>query len=60
MDLLQLKIPVDRVRLIADAIDQVPDNDWKTQNQDELLQVIVWLRYRIALYDTRPAVSKAR
>lgn len=53
MDLIQLKMPPDRVRLMADAIER----DLATRNMagdaDSLRQIVTWLRYRLSLWDIK-------
>jgi len=52
MDLLVLKMPPDRVALIADIIERdIADSEDQEETQ-KLTEVLTWLRYRIARWNT--------
>ena len=50
MDLMQLKMPPERVAKVADAIETHIMSEDAQENAQELDQVLVWLRYRLSLW----------
>lgn len=48
MELIVLKIPPDRLRMVADAIDRDIMRGPQDSEAADLHQVLVWLRYRYA------------
>lgn len=59
MDLMQLKVPLEKAKLMADAIEYTFDVGGMRDNATELGQIVVWLRYRIQRWEqnhpTQPA-----
>lgn len=60
MELIVLKVPPDRVTIMADAIER----DLKSRGEDEhskdLRDVLIWLRYRHAKWSTRRRLNGPR
>lgn len=53
MDLMQLKAPPDRVRLMADAIERDLSTSTPDEDRQGLMECLAWLRYRLARWDAR-------
>lgn len=51
MDLIQLKVPPERAALIADVIEFAIDDGWRLDQERELRQILVWLRYRVQRWE---------
>lgn len=47
MDLMQLKVPADKARLIANAIEHHILSGDAQDTEQELSEILIWLRYRI-------------
>lgn len=59
MDLIQLKMPPDRVQLVAEAIERDIEARPAEATSADLREVLIWLRYRISRWNTnRGAYSK--
>lgn len=59
MDLIQLKMPPDEVRRMANAIERDMEVNPSFQETEKLRKTLVWLRYRLSLWDTKhPAPAK--
>jgi hypothetical protein len=48
MELIQLKMPPDRVELLADMIERDIKDSEDREEVQALTQVLTWLRYRLA------------
>lgn len=60
MDLLQLKMPPDKAGKLADALDRYLQADVLQPDHDELNDILIWLRYRVARWNkNHPAVPVA-
>jgi len=60
MNLLQLKMPPDRVELVADAIDFYIEDGKNPGRDQELTEISAWLRHRLARWHaTHPATPAA-
>lgn len=53
MDLMQLKMPPDRAKLVADAIERDLKTNHNHEEVDQLRQTLAWLRYRLARWENR-------
>lgn len=56
MDVIQLKMPANRLTLIADCIDRDLDTDPDRDESAELSRISVYLRYRVNKAAGHPAV----
>lgn len=60
MDLIQLKMPPDRARLMAKAIEKSAETSPDPQESKELSEIAVWLNYRVnRWYKHHPAAPAA-
>lgn len=60
MDLIQLKVPPDRAVLMANAIESHIISGDAQEDEKELQDILVWLRYRISRWSkTGPATPAA-
>lgn len=55
MATIQLKMPAERLRIIADCIDRELETDPDRDESAELARISVYFRYRIDLAAGRPA-----
>lgn len=51
MDLIHLKAPPDRVRLMAQAIERDINNGYAGDSEVQLTEVLTWLHYRLARWN---------
>lgn len=59
MDLLQLKMPVDVVRAIANAIERDTEINRVGVESIQLTESLTYLRYRLALWDSKHPAAPA-
>lgn len=59
MDLMQLKMPPDKVRIMADAIERDIGEQASLNHADDLKAILVWLRYRIQRWEARHPTTPA-
>jgi len=48
MDEIQLRMPLDRVVLVADSIERDITTGAAEENEPELRELLTWLRYRVS------------
>lgn len=53
MALMQLRAPRDRVVLMADAIERDLNADCPQEHCTDMIEILTWLRHRIARWDNR-------
>ena len=59
MDLLQLKMPADKVELLADALETHLNSGDAHEDAAELTTILTWLRYRLARSNRQPPAASA-
>lgn len=60
MELIVLKIPPERVALMAEALQRDITTGAPEEQVRELTQILVWLRYRHGKWLARQSVAKVR
>ena len=60
MELIVLKMPPDKVKLMADALQRDLNEHDLDPASSELAQILVWLRYRHGKWLARQSVAQVR
>lgn len=60
MDLIQLKVPPDRLEIMADAIERDLKSRPEDQSSKDLRDVLIWLRFRHAKWAARRRLHPRR